>query len=762
MIDAIEVTFRPDTRGGNLSSGLTERMLRQFFYLMGTLLLLYSSNVSAVLSYQEVKARYVSSDAVLLDRHGAILQQMRVDARERKLAWVSLEDISPALRSALIASEDKRFYQHSGVDWNAVAASAWGNLWNTKTRGASTITMQLAGLLEEDLRRRSSARSTSQKISQAIVAQWLERDWRKDQLLEAYLNLVPFRGEIIGAHALARVMFGKHPSGMDQIEAAIAVALIRGPNASVSKVSERACRILREQKHPEFCVNLEGQTALAFSHLSSKSGAAVATNNIYTTTQNGFNLAPHFARRVLTTDARRVTSTLDARLQAYAKDSLVRQLSALVDRNVEDGAIIVLDNASGDVLAWVGSSGSLSDAAHVDGVVALRQAGSTLKPFLYEQALEKRLITAASVIDDTPVNLTTNNGLYIPQNYDKHFKGLVSARTALASSLNIPAVRMLISVQPEVFFRRLQALGLQLRESGDYYGYSLALGSADVSLLSLTNAYRSLANQGNFSLPRYRNTDPRPSSVKVMDTAASYIVNDILSDRAARAMTFGLENALSTRVWSAVKTGTSKDMRDNWCIGFSERYTVGVWVGNASGAPMWDVSGVTGAAPVWQEIMHYLHKDIQSARIGKRTLPDGIDQRHISFSDGIEASRNELFLKGTAQDKIIRARSDQIQTKIIYPKSGMIVAVDPDIPPERQRMRFISTGDGQMLVLDGQRLKTNTEINTQQERTLRYDWFPIPGKHVLSLLTPQGLLLDQVSFEVRGATLVANKKMGQR
>jgi penicillin-binding protein 1C len=734
-------------------------ILRQFVYWLSALLLLCSGNVYAVVSYQDVKARYLSSDAVLLDRHGVILQQMRVDARERKLAWVSLEDISPALRSALIASEDKRFYQHSGVDWNAVAASAWGNLWNTKTRGASTITMQLAGLLEEDLRRRYSTRSTSQKISQAIVAQWLERDWRKDQILEAYLNLVPFRGEIVGAHALARVMFGKHPSGMDQIEAAIAVALIRGPNASVSKVSERACHILREQNHPEFCVNLEGQAALAFSHLSSKSGA---TNSMYTTTQNGLNLAPHFARRFLTADARRVTSTLDARLQAYAKDSLTRQLSALVDRNVEDGAILVLDNVSGDVLAWVGSSGSLSDAAHVDGVVALRQAGSTLKPFLYELGLEKRLITAASVMDDTPVNLTTSNGLYIPQNYDKHFKGLVSARTALASSLNIPAVRMLISIQPEVFFRRLQALGLQLRESGDYYGYSLALGSADVSLLSLTNAYRSLANQGSFGAPRYRNTDPRPSSLRVMDTAASYIVNDILSDRAARAMTFGLENALATRVWSAVKTGTSKDMRDNWCIGFSERYTVGVWVGNASGAPMWDVSGVTGAAPIWQEIMHYLHKDSQPVRVGKRLLPDGVEQRHISFSDEIEAARNELFLKGTAQDKIVRAHSDQIQTKITYPKSGMIVAVDPDIPPERQRMRFVSAGDGQVLVLDGQRLKTTAVISPQQEKTLRYDWFPIPGKHVLSLLTPQGLLLDQVGFEVRGATLVSNKKTGQR
>ncbi|MFS2117773.1 biosynthetic peptidoglycan transglycosylase, partial [Herbaspirillum frisingense] len=196
------------------------------------LALLLPVSASALPSFAEVQRDFLPSEASLLDRNGELLQRLRVNMDERKLAWVKLEDVSPALRQALIASEDRRFYQHSGIDWNAVAASAWGNLWNTRTRGASTITMQLAGLLHDDLRRKSGARTLTQKVSQAWIAQSLERSWRKDQILEAYLNLVSFRGELVGVHALSRVMFGKHPSGLDQGEAAIAVALIRAPNAT--------------------------------------------------------------------------------------------------------------------------------------------------------------------------------------------------------------------------------------------------------------------------------------------------------------------------------------------------------------------------------------------------------------------------------------------------------------------------------------------------------------------------------------------------
>ncbi|MBC3862267.1 penicillin-binding protein 1C [Undibacterium jejuense] len=710
----------------------------------------------AVASFKEVKQQFATSDAILFDRHGAVIDQLRVDLKERKLPWVNLEDISPALRNALIASEDKHFFQHSGIDWSAVSAAAWGNFWNTKTRGASTITMQLAGLLEDDLKRRSGGRSLSQKISQAYIAQRLEQGWRKDQILEAYLNLVPFRGELIGVHALSRVIFNKHPSGLDQVEAAIAVALIRAPNATALKVSERACRILKEQQRPEFCANLEGQTVLAFSHLSAKATPLSESNPSGSTV----HLAPHFARKLLNTENRAVTSTIDGKLQAFAKDSLVRQLSALVDRNVEDGAIIVLDNASGDILAWVGSSGNLSDAAQVDGVSALRQAGSTLKPFLYELALEKRLITAASLLDDTPVNISTSGGLYVPQNYDKHFKGLISVRTALASSLNIPAVRILVGVSDDVFFQRLQNLGFQLRETGGYYGYSLALGSADVSLLNLSNAYRSLANAGRYSPPRFRLNDAVPKSLSVMDSGASYIVNDVLSDRAARSVTFGLENALSTRMWSAVKTGTSKDMRDNWCIGFSDRYTVGVWVGNASGAPMWDVSGVTGAAPVWQEIMHYLDtRDRLSQKLSKHVLPPNVVASKIHYRDGAEPGRTELFLKGTEQTEIFSAQSDQILPTIVYPKAGMVVALDPDIPFPRQRMRLNAVGvqAKTFLVLDGHVVPALITKRSNNISDLKYEWFPWPGRHALSLLNYQGELLDQVRFEVRGAV----EKKGQ-
>lgn len=699
------------------------------------LLLLAAPAAHAVPSFNEVRRDYRPSEASLLDRHGELLQRLRVDMQARRLDWVSLDDISPAMRTALVLSEDQRFYQHSGVDWSAVAASAWGNLWHTRTRGASTITMQLAGLLVEDLRRKAQ-RSLAQKVSQAFVAQALERSWRKDQILEAYLNLVAFRGELVGVHAMSRVMFGKHPSGLDRSEAAIAVALIRGPNATPRRVAERACAILKQEQSAQLCQGLDGVTELALA----RAGAGRDLPG----SSDAPQLAPHLARKLLSEGGQQLRSTLDAPLQRFAVQALRRQLSGLVARNIEDGAVLVIDNASGEVLAWVGSSGSLSAAANVDGVVARRQAGSTLKPFLYEMALEEKRLTAASLVDDSPVNLATTNGLYIPQNYDHQFKGLVSLRTALGSSLNIPAVRTLVMVSPERFFQRLQALGFGLRENGDYYGYSLALGSADVTLASLTNAYRALANQGWYSPWRTRSTEPQ-RSVQVMEGGASFIVGDILSDRSARARTFGLENALATRMWSAVKTGTSKDMRDNWCVGYSSRYTVGVWVGNASGAPMWDVSGVTGAAPVWQEVMHYLHaRDNKRQRQQQPVAPGQLVLRDIRFDQGLEAARREYFLPGTAQSDIRVARAREVRAAISYPTSGMLAALDPDIPPANQRIRFRADGApaGSRWLLDGRPLPRSA---------LDDGWLPWPGRHVLVLNDAAGVELDRVRFEVRGA-----------
>jgi penicillin-binding protein 1C len=344
----------------------------------------------------------------------------------------------------------------------------------------------------------------------------------------------------------------------------------------------------------------------------------------------GPDLAPHLARKLLGTSGERLRSSIDADLQAFARDALHRHLTALAHRNAEDGAVLVADNATGEILAWVGSSGELSEAPDVDGVTALRQAGSTLKPFLYGMAFARRDLTPASLIEDAPLTLATGNGLYAPQNYEPEHRGWISARTALAASLNVPAVKTLVRLGADEFQQGLRRFGFDsLTESGDWYGYSLALGSADVSLLALANAYRTLANAGRWSAlratPDGKATPCRGDHCgafagaprQALAATASFLVGDILADRAARAGSFGLESWLATPYWSAAKTGTSKDMRDNWCAGYSRRYTVAVWVGNASGASMHEVSGIAGAAPVWRDVMDWLHRgdDARAAKV---------------------------------------------------------------------------------------------------------------------------------------------------
>ena len=717
---------------------------------------------SAAPTYDEVRAAWRTSETVFADRRGEVFQVLRTDPRVRRLAWTSLADVSPALRTALVYSEDRRFYEHAGIDWRAVGAAAWGNLWNSRanarSRGASTITMQLAGLLVGDLHPAAGGRSIGQKVSQAATALAIERGWRKDQILEAYLNLVGYRGELVGVAALSATLFEKYPSGLDAREAAITAALVRAPNATPAIVAQRACAILQAEALPDECRGLPDYTALV---LARKNAPRLDSDP---------QLAPQFARAVQrvaanasSADGRVVATTLDAGLQRFARTTLRKHLAELADRNVEDGALIVLDNATGDVLAWVGSSGDLSDASEVDHVTAPRQAGSTLKPFLYELAIEQRWLTAASILDDTPVDLKTASGLYIPQNYDHDFKGPVSMRTALGSSLNVPAVRTLVMVTPERFHQRLRALGLTtLRESGDYYGYSLALGSAEVTLAQLTNAYRVLANHGRTGPIALVPGSSMRSASPLMNEAAATIVDDILSDRNARATTFGMDSVLATRGWSAVKTGTSKDMRDNWCVGFDGRYTVGVWVGNSSGSSMWDVSGITGAAPVWRAIMNELtaFESVRDRRsLGKPIGADGagLVVRSIRFDGDLEAPRDELFLAGTETDRIRRsgARAPSSASKdngrIVQPVDGTIVAIDPDIPPTRQRMTF-EVGDVAAGAAPLHDLIWRVDGRVVG-RGARIEWPLWPGKHVLELSDGPGKPRDRIVFEVRGAEI---------
>ncbi|MBV6271651.1 penicillin-binding protein 1C [Alcaligenaceae bacterium CGII-47] len=692
--------------------------------------------------FDTVRVQHRASEVRVLAYDGQLVQRVRHDYTKRQGDWVPLARISIALQHAVIRSEDQRFYEHAGVDWQAIAAAAWITLTRQPSRGASTLSMQLVALLDADLRRKASGRSLAEKFDQAMAARELEQTWTKAQILEAYLNRVAFRGELVGVDALARVMFQKQPSGLNAREAALAAVLLRGPNAPAMLLTQRSCALLREMGRAHECRGLHDFVMVALGRTAAPRHGAPG-------------LAPHFSRLVLaqagvqagaSPDGALHTS-LDRDLQKFTLQSVNQHIRLLDRSGVTDAAVLVLDNRSGAVRAYVGSSGLLSAAAEVDHARALRQAGSTLKPFLYAMALGEQRLTAASLLNDSPLGLEGGGGLYVPQNYDKRYSGWVSVRTALASSLNIPAIRTLMMVRPDALAQRLIQSGLPLAHSGDYYGFSLALGSADVTLLSLTNAYRTLARGGRYATVRFGAQDQDDQAGEQIYTPqAAWVIGDILSDRQARARTFGLDSPLSTPFWSAVKTGTSKDMRDNWSLGWSQDYTVGVWVGNSAGASMRDVSGVSGAGPIWHDVMVYLHRTRRSVQMPE---PEGLSYARVSYAKGLEPARMEVFIGDTAQADFspFDAEGGQGGLQIAEPVDGTILALDPDIPVSHQRMRLraidISARTAALAhwYLDGEPYAQAGQV----------DWQPVAGQHIIELRDESGIVLDRVKIQVRGS-----------
>ena len=390
------------------------------------------------------------------------------------------------------------------------------------------------------------------KLGQTLDAQRLERHWRKDQILEAYLNPVPFRGEVVGIDALSRTLFGKEPSGLDAREAALAAALVRAPNATPAQVAQRACEPAAndEQAGPDL---RKADARTPMRHVRQRRPCNGACSIRATASRR--HLAGAASRRVRPArrpgahphDPARAAATLRARRLAAPPARTARPRG----RGRRRWSCSTTPAAK----CWPGSApaAAVASAAEVDGVLAQRQAGSTLKPFLYAQAIDERRLTAASLLDDSPAQISTASGLYIPQNYDQQFKGHVSVRTALGSSLNVPAVRTLVMVSPEAFARQLRAAGMPLRESGDYYGYSLALGECggvpagvDERVPDARQRWPLQPDAGRArrrgrprARPGRRSTRAQPSSWR-----------DILGDANARARTFGLDSVLGTRFWT--------------------------------------------------------------------------------------------------------------------------------------------------------------------------------------------------------------------
>ena len=679
-------------------------------------------------SFDEVRAQWRPSDTLLLDRNGDPLYERRIDVDGRRLAWTALDEISPALERAVIASEDRRFHDHYGVDLYAIAGALLRGATSGHPRGSSTITMQLAALIDPSIGRGGHRRTIAQKFRQMRAAIALERRWTKAQILEAYLNLVTWRGELEGVGAAARVMFAKAPHGVTAGEAAVMAALLRAPNAQRDAVVRRAVALsLAMGADGPSRDEIDSAAASAFGHHGSEFARA--------------NLAPHLAERMLTASRVAVRCTLDRDLQRVAIQSLEDHVAEVSDRGVNDGAVLAVDNATGEVWAYVGGAGEISGAAWVDGVRASRQPGSALKPFLYALAIDRHLLTAASIVEDTPLEVPEERGLYRPLDYDRQFRGMVSMRTALAASLNVPAVRTAELVGVEAFTSHLRGLGVSgVVEDGDFYGAAIALGSVDVTLWDLVGAYRALANGGVWSPLRViSGPSGKNETRRIYSPGAAFIVSDVLADRASRSETFGLENSLATRFWSAVKTGTSKDMRDNWCVGYTDRFTVGVWVGNVTGAPMRDVTGITGAAPVWLDVMNYLHERYGS---GAPQAPAGVVARRVSFPQSVEADRKEWFIRDTEPASSMAVLNEN-KPQIEAPAEGSIIAIDPDIPSGLQRVSFKAGNGaaGAIWILDGrERCAASSPCM----------WQPVAGTHTLALVRASGGTIDQVTFKVRG------------
>ncbi|EMY78874.1 penicillin-binding protein 1C [Leptospira weilii serovar Ranarum str. ICFT] len=664
-------------------------------------------------SYREVRDRYQVSDGTILDLYGRFLQTIRLDTRERKLAWTEEGEIPETLLFSLLLQEDKRFFEHSGVDRLAILGAIKDRILGNSKRGASTLPMQLAGIF---LGTKPGSRNIFDKWEQMNLAQKLEKTWTKNEILTGYLNLIQFRGELRGLKSASRGLFQKEPSALSDTESILLVAMLPFPNASVSTLTKRSCILAKKIEKEDLCDSFENVAKFATSKIT---GLPSTGGIAFHAAQKIFKENPG----VLSGEGRTRT-TIDFDLQWKITELAKNRINGLKKQNVSETGILVIENTSGAVLAYVGNLPE-SSSFYVDATQSKRQAGSTLKPFLYALAFEKEVLKPNSILEDNPAEWNAVSGIYKPGNYSNVYHGNVQAKFALASSLNIPAVRVLDLVSVPDFVQRLGELGFSGLERADFYGSSLALGSADVTLFELTNAYRTFANGGVFSNPTFDPSEAKQTLSenfqegnrwsRIYSKESADTLSEILSNREYRSLSFGLNNDLSTRFFTAVKTGTSQDMRDNWCVGYSKRYTVGVWVGNMNGSPMWDVSGVTGAAPIWNAVMNLLQE--------REQLP------------------SDRFLE-TFSDLPVRQVLSSIP-KILLPGNETIYALDPDIPEGRQKIRFLASAftNGLQWILDGKEMQ-----ETKEKDAL---WKPERGFHILSLRDKTGKIIDSVVFEVR-------------
>lgn len=617
---------------------------------------------------------------LIVDRAGRLLYEV-ADPHVGKHVPVPLEEVPLALRQATIATEDAHLGRHFGVDPAAILRAVWQNLRSGEVvSGASTIPQQVARNLLLGAEERGQ-RTLRRKLREAVLAWRLSRTHTPEQILELYLNHTYYGHYARGVEAAAQAYFGKHVRELDLAECALLAGLPQSParynpleNPKAAKDRQRVVLDLMVRR----------------GYITPEEARAAAAEPLHFAATPFPIQAPHFVmyvQRILeeeldpATLARAglvVRTTLDLDLNREAEQIVRRHLALLTTptedeppRRVDNAALVALDPRTGEILAMVGSPDYFDPriSGAVNGALALRQPGSAIKPLTYAAAFDparatpdRPPLTPATLVEDVRTPFVTREGNpYVPLNYDLRFHGPVLLRQALGSSLNVPAVKVLDYIGVDTLVTLAHDLGIHSLEAGHRYGLALTLGGGEVSLLELTRAYAAFAAGGN--LPPLRAIlrvedlqgrlvwepeleEPRP----VLDPRVAYLITDILSDNYARLLGFGEGSPLRLSRPSAAKTGTTTDWRDNWTLGYVPQLVAGVWVGNADNTPMYGVSGVDGAAPIWHDFMEVALKGQPVLRFAE---PPGLVRVAVCAESGLLPGpscphrRVEVFIAGT-------------------------------------------------------------------------------------------------------------------
>jgi len=601
---------------------------------------------------QALRDHALASSNLFLDHKGKLLYEM-IDTDGGYHRPVDLEEIPLLLRQAVIATEDATFYHNPGVNLRAIARALWYNLREGRVvSGGSTITQQLARNLLLTPEERYQV-TWQRKAREAMMAYHLTRTLSKDEILELYLNEAYFGNMAYGVEAAARVYLDKPVAELDLAECALLAGLPQSPaiynpidNLPAAKERQRVVLDLMSQAG---IIDAE-QADLAYSEPLRIVGAPMRFEAPHLVTLARKEMVQLVGEEVARRGGLRVYTTIDLDLQHAAEGHVRRHLAMLnqpkkgePSHNVHNAAVVVLDTHDGSVRVMVGSPdyGDASISGAVNAALALRQPGSAIKPFTYAAALERGYTPATMITDVRTAFATREGSSYVPVNYDYRYHGPVLLRQALACSYNMVAVKVLDDIGVDALVDMGRRMGITSLDEIDRQGLSLTLGGMEVSLFELTAAYGALARGGvrlrPYIIERIEDSrghvvyrSPTPSAEQVLDERVAYLITDMLADDHAREPAFGEGSALELPFAAAVKTGTTTEWRDNWTVGYSTDYVSGVWVGNADNQPMQQVSGITGAAPIWNAVMRSIHTQAPSSFV----RPLGLVEREICATSG--------------------------------------------------------------------------------------------------------------------------------